>query len=240
MFFQKLLFHRKRVLFITLFLGLIVTDIVLSDTKAGDNPLAVDSYFFESGYENIDGYTSASIATHVALIRSSNPSLSFSKGKTANLTHAEIREMVYLALKRDTHFGSSNISELKYKIDNKVNQKGSAWVSIMPNICYLPNATHYMPGDQTDPRVIWAVLDYIADSTDATRISLLAGGTYAGYSDERDVFDLSSFDGQGWNRDFPDLPSDFTFNGIVQAAQDRHPDKTIECINTNFLDQADD
>ena len=61
--------------------------------------------------------------------------------------------MVFKALAGDRHFGTL-IPELKYKIDGK---GAGCWVAIMPNIVYCPGQK-YMPGDQTDPRIIQAVL----------------------------------------------------------------------------------
>ncbi len=220
---------RKKVFFAAVAVTcLVAVDIVTSRNNAGNDPV-VDSYFYDSGEnDDYDGVTGASIKTHVSIIKASNPLLSFSKGDTADLTPAEVREMVFKALAGDRHFGTL-IPELKYKIDGK---GAGCWVAIMPNIVYCPGQK-YMPGDQTDPRIIQAVLDYIADSTGAQRISLLAGGGYAGYG-EFDIFELAQFGSYTWADFFPGLHSDFTLGSIADSARVRHPGKIIDCINLNF------
>jgi hypothetical protein len=226
---------RKPLFIILLILCLVTVDIVISKTKANGSVPAVDSFFFESGDNQIDGYTAASIKTHVAIVKSDNPGLSFSKGSTEPLSTDQIREMVFLALETDKHYGT-DIPELKYKI----NQIGSdARVSLMPNIVFYPG-NRYMVGDQTDPRITWAVLDYIADSTNAKRIGLLAGGSYQSYAGETDIFERSQFGTRRWNEFFTDLSDNFTLKSIVDAAQARHPGKTIECINTNYNEIMND
>lgn len=221
--------RRKTVLFIFLVLGLLLVDIVVSNTKAGvftDTP--VDAIIYESGSNDVDGYTGASIKTHVALVTSGMPGLSFSKGPADTLTNAEIREMVFKTLSLDTYYGTA-VPALKYVINNVPG--AVKWVALKSNLSYVPGRK-YTAGDQEDPRVVWALIDYIADSTDATRISFLAGGTYSG--SENDIFELSDFNGIRWNQYFPGLPDDFTLKSIIDSAKARNPSKTIETININY------
>jgi len=228
----------KYVLLLAMVIVLISIDVVTSrvNALAVQDP-NIDSLIFESGSFEVDGYTSASIQTHVSLVRSDLEGLSFSKKPDAVLTNAEIREMVYKAIALDVHWGT-NIPELKYKISRK---GANCWVSIMPNINTIPGE-RYNPGDVTDPRVIWAVLDYIADSTDAKRISLLAGGTYPTAPNEKDIFEFEQFTtksnpvvaGNRWNTQYPDLPDSFTLQKMMDWAMARNPGKIIEGINSNY------
>ena len=233
---MKLLKNKKPLLLFSIIACLVAFDIVTSRTKDIIDPV-VDTFFSESGEEMIDGYdavSGASITTHVSLITSQHAGLSFSKGSQEDLTPAEIREMVLRALSLDKHWGTST-SELKYKI----NAFGAnCWVALLPNLCFYPGYT-YTLGDQTDPRIIQAVFDYIADSTNAQRISLLAGGSYSGFSGEFDIFERSEFYGSRWNSYFPGLSSTFSFKTLVEAARARNPGKTIEYINSNYNEIMD-
>ena len=233
---------KRRFVFFFLLLVLITIDVVLSRVKALGNDPVLDAIAYESGHDDIDGYTAASIKTHVAIVKSGYSGLSFSKAETETLTYAEIREMVFKAIELDKHFGTS-IPELKYKIENVAG--GNAWVSVMPNLNSYAG-TRYAPGDQTDPRILWALLDYLADSTSANRISFLAGGSYGAYADENDIFNTRMFVSYfttnripdsvwaGWNHQAPGLPDSMPLQAMVDSARARHPGKTIEWINTNY------
>ncbi|MFH1759711.1 MAG: DUF362 domain-containing protein, partial [bacterium] len=222
---------RKYPVIIFILLCLFIVDLITSKMNKTLADPVVDSLIYESGNEEIDGYTQASIKTHVSIIKSDNAELSFSKTCDQNLTPDEIREMVFLAIKKQTYFGTL-IPELKYKINKLGN---NAWVAIKANIVMYPGQ-RYTQGDQTDPRVFWAVLDYIADSTNAKRISLLAGG---GYWEKDAIFENSSFGGSRWNHYFPGLSNDFSLKSIVTAAQTRNPGKILECIDLNYNEILD-
>ncbi|MFC1584885.1 DUF362 domain-containing protein [Fibrobacterota bacterium] len=225
----------KLFFFLPVVFCLVLVDIVISKKKQAQPVMAVDAYFFESGKEEIDGYSEASIKSQVAIIRSDNAELSSPKSDTAELTTSEIREMVYLAITKNVRH-ETEIPELQYQIDDASNDQ-SAWVCLLPNLVFYPGIK-YTVGDQTDPRVIWAVLDYVADSTSARRISLLAGGSYSRLT-ENQIFTDTVFSGSKWNDYFTDLPDTFSLQSMVDSAQARHPDKTIECINLNFNEIMD-
>jgi hypothetical protein len=210
-------------------LCLVIIDVVVSNIKqTGPDPV-VDELIYESGSDLIDGYTQASITTHAAIVNSQYSGLSFSKGPADTLTNAEIREMVYKAIELDKQYGTV-IPALKYKI----NALGAnAWVAVKANTCYFVGEK-FTPGDQTDPRVIWALLDYVADSTGAQRISLLAGGTYQEFAGENEIFEKTEFNGIQWNYYFPDLPDTFSLKLMTDLARARHPAKTFDCINLNY------
>ncbi len=229
-FIPRALRRKKVLLFLPLFC-LITADILISKISKLSATSVVDALVYESGSDDVDGWTSASIKTHVAIIRSDNRELSTPKNITDNtLTTAQIKEMVHLAISKDKYYGQ-NIPELKYIINFHL-KGANTWVSIKANMVSYPGNVHTC-GDQTDPRVIWAVLDYIADSTIAKRISLLYCGS-SPMSDEMGFFTASDFSGYRWNTYFKDLPANFTIKSMVDAAQARHPDKTIECINLNY------
>ncbi|MFH0921258.1 MAG: DUF362 domain-containing protein [Fibrobacterota bacterium] len=208
---------------------MIAADVITSKKMSLGNDPAVDSFIYESGSVDVDGYTAASVKAHVAIVKSDYSGLSFSAPVTANLATAQIREMVLKAITLDKHYGTG-MAELKYKI----NAKGATpWVSIMPNVVQYPG-NKWMPGDQTDPRIIGAVLDYIADSTHAQRITLLMGGTCALTPDSNAVWMQSVFGTARWNHYWPDLDSTFRLQALVDSAKARNPGKTICWINTNY------
>lgn len=222
----------KYIIILSILITLVAIDIVNSKIQA-DTSSSPDSYYFEgTGKESIDGYSSAStIRSHVAIVNSKNSELSFSKQATAALTPLEIKEMINLALTKDADW-STSVGALKSIITEKGN---NCWVALMPNIVYVPGEKHTR-GDQTDPRLIKAIIDYIADSTDAQRISLLAGGGYAyPHSAEMSIFERSIFtEGKKWNDFYPGLANDFTLKSIMDSAAVRHPSKVFDCINTNY------
>ena len=220
---------RNAAMFLALFC-LVAYDIISSNKMALGDDDSVDSFIYESGSTDVDGYTAASVKAHVAIIKSDYAGLSFSAPASADLTRAQIREMVFKAISLDKHYGS-NISDLKYLI----NAKGtSPWVSLMPNVVSTPG-NKWMPGDQTDPRIIGAVLDYIADSTNAQKITLLAGGTYGGLTpDSNAIWMNSDFDGYHWNDYWPDLSATFSLQSLVDSAKARNPGKSIYWVNTNY------
>lgn len=231
------LFRRSlaQIITVSLFFLLITIDVVTSRSASLGADPNLDSLMTESGNPDVDGYTAASVATHVAIVRSDYQGLSFSKSDTAALSNAEVREMVHKAITLDRHWLTTT-PELKYLIQ----QKGAnCRVTVMPNLNAVPGE-RYMPGDGTDPRIIWAVIDYLADSTPAARISLLAGGSYApNHVAETDIFNLTEFTNKygtvnRWNSQYPDLPDDFSLKKITDAAQARNPGKIVECINTNY------
>ncbi|MFP4521337.1 MAG: DUF362 domain-containing protein [Fibrobacterota bacterium] len=212
---------------------LIVFDIVISNTEGYTGQPAVDSYIHESGNDEVDGYTAASIMAHASVVDSRWEDLSYSKPTTEELTREEVKELVFEAIGLNEHYGT-NQSELQYKIDNA---GASPWVAVKPNIVFAPG-DNYTRGDQTDPRVIWAVLDYLADSTSAARITLLAGGSYYDHGNESDIFTKSLFDHgmytKRWNDYFTDLPDSFTLESMLDSLRARHPSKTIDRINLNY------
>ncbi len=222
----------KKFLFVLFIIILVTADIVVSRIKGANDLPVVDALVYESGSDDIDGYTGASIKTHVSIVKSDYPGLSFSKSVAEDLNKDELREMVFKAISLDRHYGTTT-PELKFAIDSIANIKSGVWVSIMPNLNSYPGV-RFMPGDETDPRIISAVIDYIADSTLAKRISLLAGGSYGNYSGEKDIFTTMVFGTTRWNNQYPELPASFTLQSILDSAQTRHPDKIIEGINTNY------
>ena len=216
---------------------LVVLDLVFAARQATEDPVA-DAYFWETGNEEVDAVTTASPTAHVAIIRSDYAELERPVPTTEALTASEIQDMVYAAIETDRDH-ATGLPILCKIIRDRIEEQGTCWVVVKANIVFEPGQT-YMKGDQTDPRLMRAVLSYLAERTDATRITLLAGGSYTHYGED-EIFTLSVFKNNGrWNDFYPDLPSDFTLGGMVDALATSHPEKTLDTINLNYNEIMED
>ncbi|MBL8025851.1 MAG: DUF362 domain-containing protein [Fibrobacteres bacterium] len=228
---RKLFQGRSRYFLLAVAVITLVTfDVIMSGGSGStDKTTAPESFFFDSFNDEIDGYTQASLIRHVSVVRSDYDSLPNPKPHTDVLSRADIKAMVYKAITLDKQY-PGNLSVLKSLVDAK---GASPRVTIMANLNAYPGF-RYTTGDGTDPRVIEAVISYIADSTSAKRISLLLGGSYQSFSGETDVFVKTEFNGVRWNQYYPDLPDDFSLQGMLDTIKARNPGKTIEGINSNY------
>ena len=217
---------------------LVVLDLVFASRQVVEE-LAADAYFWETGNGEIDAVTTASLTAHVAIVRSDYPELDHRVPTTVPLTASQIRDMVYTAIETDRD-QATDLPTLCSLIRDKVETQGRCWVVVKANIVFEPGQT-YMKGDQTDPRVIRAVLSYLAEHTDATRITLLAGGSYTVHYGKEEIFTLSVFKNDGrWNDFYPDLPNDFTLGGLVKELAASHPEKTLDTVNLNYNEIMED
>ena len=220
--------------------GLVVFDLASARRQVQD--LAVDAYFYEIGNDETDAVTTASITAHVTIIRSDNELLADPVPPTERLTTAQIQDMVYAALRtdRDRQTGQPLLTE---KIARIKSENGSCWVAVKSNMIGYPGrAGVYTQGDQTDIRVTKAVMAFLADETEATRISMLACGGYNDDKAEYDIFEKSVFasSGERWNEHFWDLPDDFALQDVINELGGRHPEKVIEGINLNYDEILED
>jgi hypothetical protein len=217
---------------------LVIFDLVFAARQATQDPVA-DAYFWETGNDAVDAVTTASPMAQVSIIRSDYAGLERPVPTTQALTSAEIQDMVYTAIETDQD-GTSGIARLSRIIGDKIEAQGTCWVAVKANIVFEPGQT-YMKGDQTDPRIMGAVLSYLAERTDATRISLLAGGSYTEHYGEDDIFTRSVFKNYGrWNDFYPDLPEDFTLASMMDALAADHPEKSFDTINLNYNEIMED
>ena len=74
-------------------------------------------------------------------------------------------------------YGRPRAGSLEAKI------KPGSWVVIKPNMVGLPPRPTWRTGDTTDLRVIKAVLEYVAEKSQASRITVAEGGSYRNLSD---------------------------------------------------------
>jgi uncharacterized protein (DUF362 family) len=111
----------------------------------------------------------ATSKTRVGLIQSTHRKLSRTVGPEQELDYPLVREMVWKAIE----YGKPRAGSLEAKI------KPGSWVLIKPNIVFLkPQLTRYRTGDITDLRVTRAVMEYVAEKSKASRITVAEGGAY--------------------------------------------------------------
>ena len=208
--------------------GLVALDLASAPQQVED--VAPDAYF-----DPPDATTAASIVTHVAIIRSDNGVLADPVPTNEKLTAAQIRDMVYAVLQTDRDYETER-PRLVEMIAQVKQERDSCWVAVKSNLIGYPGRALYTQGDQTDIRVTSAVMSYLADSTEATRISMLACGGYKDDYREQAIFETSKFISSGlrWNEYFWDLPDEHALQDIIDELAARHPDKVIEGINLNY------
>ena len=232
--------HSLRAFGLLALVGLVVLDLASAGRQQVEDP-AADTYFYETGNDEIDAVTTASIAAQVAIIRSDNELLADPVPPTERLTTAQIQDIVYAALRadQDRETGRPRLTE---KIAQIKGEQGTCWVAVKSNMIGYPGRSYYTQGDQTDIRVTKAVMTFLADETEATRISMLACGGYKDDKAERDIFEKSLFASSGvrWNKCFWDLPDDFALQDVLDELAERHPEKVIEGINLNYDEIIDD
>ncbi|MEA1996872.1 MAG: DUF362 domain-containing protein [Gemmatimonadota bacterium] len=217
-------------------LGLVIFDIVTASRSRMieyRNP-APDAYFYETGSDTSDYPVSPEISAQVAILRSDNLLLSDPVAIDRELTPDEIKDMVYKVIEMDAN-QATGLTNLQKVIADKRAEKGdSCWVALKLNLVFVPGIKHTL-SDQTDQRITCAILRYLAEETEATRISLLAGGSYSRLKKE-DVFTKYKFNGEGgrWGDHFKGLPDDFSLAGLVEEIQADNPDKVLDIINLNY------
>ena len=196
---------------------------------------APDESFYETGSDTADYVTGVpEITSQVAIVSTSYPGLSLSSEDNTELSMDEVEEMVYTLLDMDAdESGTPNLVKL---IADKRSKNGgdSCWVAVKLNLVYMPGVKHTL-SDQTDPRVTRAVLNYLAEKTNATRITLLACGGYSGLQ-QNEIFTRSDFPTElsRWNDFFNGLPDDFSLAGLVEEAQALDQSKIIDMVNLNY------
>ena len=230
-------FKRTGVVVLVALVGLVVMDMV-SATRSQfadyDDP-APDEYYYETGSDTADYVTGVpEITSQVAVVSTSYQDLALSSEDNTELSMDEVEDMVYTVLDLDAdENGTPNLVKL---IADKRSENGgdSCWVALKLNLVYMPGLKHTL-SDQTDPRVARAVLNYLVEKTDATRITLLACGGYSGLM-QNEIFNLSEFPTTlgHWNDFFNDLPDDFSWAGMVEEAQALAPEKTLDMVNLNY------
>ncbi len=168
----------------------------------------------------------------VSLLRSDSPQLTQPVAPDAEMTYAQIREMVFLAI---------NLAPTKTGLLPSIVSPGD-WVVIKPNMVYIPpQRRDYSLGDITDPRVTQAVLEYVAENTSAGRITVAMGGSWKGLGaasirgDGGDVMqDGVAVDGftVTFGEDYPGFEGSFTT--LLDSLAIAHPDKKFDTADFNY------
>lgn len=158
----------------------------------------------------------------VALVASTHSKLLKPSSVEDPLDYPRVRDMVWKAIE----YGRPRAGSLEAKI------KAGSWVVIKPNIVGLPPRPTYRTGDVTDLRVIKAVLEYVAEKSRASRITIAEGGSYRRIGDPTPDnvlrqngihVDALSAD---WGDTFAGLPG--SLGGVLQDVGSRFPNKKID------------
>jgi uncharacterized protein (DUF362 family) len=180
-----------------------------------------------------DAVTMATPLNHstVSVVRSDNTTLANPVPATDPLDYEKIEEMVWAAIE---------LAPTKEGLLPAIIPEGG-WVVVKPNMVYVKPQREYSLGDITDPRVTKAVLEYLAEKSQAGRITLAMGGSWRGLDgnpDSRDTGDMFQDDVKvdgftcTWGDDYPG------FEGSLQDVLDdlatRYPDKKFDTGNFNY------
>lgn len=165
----------------------------------------------------------------LGLVRSTHRGLRYPSPIEDPLDYARVREMVWKAIE----YGRPRAGSLEAKI------RPGSWVVIKPNIVFLRPQGGYRSGDITDFRVTAAVLEYVAQNTQAGRVTIAEGGSYRRVQDpmDKDVVwqegrrvDARSFD---WG------PDEFagwrgSLGGTLKRLGREYPAKSFDYVDLSY------
>ncbi|MFC1525215.1 DUF362 domain-containing protein [Candidatus Latescibacterota bacterium] len=168
----------------------------------------------------------------VSVVRSDYVQLAAPAAPDQPLTSAQIKEMVWTAIE----LAPTKTGPLPSII------AAGRWVVVKPNMVYIPpQSRDYSLGDITDPRVVRAVLEYLAEFTVAGRITLAMGGSWKGVGSP----DLS-YDGgdvkqggvvvDGFTVSFGDDYPGFvgSYRDVLDSLAGQYPDKVFDTVDFNY------
>jgi uncharacterized protein (DUF362 family) len=177
----------------------------------------------------VAAYSMPPTKTRVGLIHSSNKLLNKPVAANHPLDYELVRDMVWNAIK----LGKPAAGSLEAKI------KPGSWVVMKPNYCFLPGHPQWCVGDDTDMRMVRAVLEYVAQFSKAKRITIAEGGSYRrmGDTDQGSVImqdgqhvDLTSYK---WAPDvFPGLGG--SYGALIKEMSAKYPDKQIDYVDLAY------
>ena len=183
----------------------------------------------------VDAISLATPVDHstVGVIRSDNILLADPVAPDAELNYERVKDMVWTAIE----MAPTESGPLPSIVPE------NSWVVVKPNMVFLKPQNGYDQGDITDPRVTKAVLEYLAEFTQARRITLAMGGSWQGIDNE--VIKGLNWEGvvtqdgvrvDGWTSHFGDDYPGFTgtFQDLLDDLGTRYPDKTFDSGNFNF------
>ncbi len=164
----------------------------------------------------------------IGLVASSHSKLAKPCSLEDPLDYPVVRDMVWKAIE----YGRPRAGSLQAKI------KPGSWVVIKPNLGSLPPRQSFVEGDVTDLRVTRAVLEYVAEQSQAARITLAEGGTYRRIGDsgpDNVMFqngvhvDALTY---AWGDEFPGFHG--TIGAMLQDARARFPGKKFDYVDLAY------
>ena len=165
----------------------------------------------------------------VGLVHSTHRSLAKPVSPEHPLDYELVRDMVWKAI----GYGKPKAGSLEAKI------KPGSWVVLKPNYCFLPGQPAYRTGDDTDLRVVRAVMEYLARNSRARRITFAEGGSYRNLKDPAEGAVVR----QGGERvDGPSViwgPDDFpglggSWASMLKEFNEKFPGKTFDYVDLAY------
>jgi len=188
-----------------------------------------------TGTLKVDAVTLATPVTHstVGVIRSDNSLLRDPVSPTEPLDYERIKGMVWTAIE----LAPTKTGPLPSIIPE------NSWVVVKPNMVFLKPQGGYCLGDITDPRVTRAVLEYLAEHTQARRITLAMGGSWQAI--DSNITEGLNFTGivsqnggrvdgwtATWGDDYPGFAG--SFQDLLDALSAAHPEKIFDKGDFNY------
>ncbi|MBT3346771.1 MAG: DUF362 domain-containing protein, partial [Gemmatimonadetes bacterium] len=183
----------------------------------------------------VDGVSAATpvVDATVAVLRSDSEMLSNPAGADAELSYAQIQDMVWLAIELVPVKGDFPLPAIISPGD---------WVVVTPQMTLIPpQSNNDSRGEITDPRVVLAVLEYLGRFTTAGRISLAMSGDWKGLGSVDLPHDGGPVlqDGtpvDGFTVTFGDQYSGFVGNyaSVMDSLADAHPGIRWESVDLNY------
>lgn len=151
------------------------------------------------------------------------------------LDYERVRDMVWHAI----GLGRPLAGSLEAKI------KPGAWVVVKPNLVFLRPQPLYRTGDVTDLRVTRAVVEYLANKSGASRITIAKGGIYRGLRDPLDDNTVYQNDSRVNGATFDWGNSEFPGTGgsiarMLRDMQTAYPENAFDYIDLNYDVARDD
>ncbi len=167
--------------------------------------------------------------SRIGLVHSTHRKLAKPVSPDHELDYEIVRDMVWQAI----GYGKPKAGSLEAKINP------GSWVVLKPNYCYLPGQPGYRTGDDTDMRVVRAVMEYVARNSKAKRITLAEGGSYRRLQDpsqgnvvmqKGERVDLTTCD---WGSDnFPGLGG--SYGALLKEFNEKFPGKSFDYVDLAY------
>ena len=168
----------------------------------------------------------------VSVVRSDCDRLAAPVAPDKAVTLEQVRDMVWQAIE----LAPTKLGPLPAIIPT------DSWVLVKPNMVFIPpQRGSYSLGDITDPRVTQAVLEYVAEFSQARRITLAMGGSWKGvgspdYSHDGgpSLQDGVAVDGftTHFGDDYPGFEG--SFSDVIADLAAKYPEKTFDTVDFNY------